>query len=311
MLDPPAGQSHLALIHRGLQRVGARRIERLRRHLDRAVNGAPHLIALREGVAEEQADASAAFSRLDAVARSTGGADDELVRGRAQARFDRALESRAHIDGVIARQQATDARRALRIMEEMRAEWIATRPQAEAEGAMAKISVGPSADEHRDIILSACTDFVRLVEVPPGVQKIRFVAAAGRARTTPDHTIGVFEPDAAQVFHELAHVVEMTTPALYRAAVDWRRARALQSRGEVRSTPLRTIDPDGAYLASERAVEDDFFDPYVGAEYEAEGVATTEVVATGLQHFGSPAEMLTLYASDLEHFMLIAGALAS
>lgn len=116
-----------------------------------------------------------------------------------------------------------------------------------------------------------------------------------------DRSINVGQdPYEEALFHELGHFLEAQNPELAKAARAWRDARATGSKQSLRQ--LTGLD----YQTSEQAVPDGFVNPYVGKVYR-DGL--TEVVSTGLEHFGSAETMKHLLKEDPEHFYLTLGIL--
>ena len=299
--NPDDGERHLALIQRGLDRVGPGRIDELNRRLQRMIGGDPRLRRVRASAASRQTALSVA------VARSRGRSPhvDEL-----QAKLERSARALDDVDRQLTQQKTADHVRAAQVMTELRRSLMTARPEPEARAMAEALTFAPSALRYRSLVVSVATDFFRLMSVPLAPEVIRIHGRPeGRARSSPDGTIFLAAPDAAQVLHELGHLAEYASPDLYAAALGWRSARSRASGDGLRLRALSEIDPEAGYQRDEMAIEDEFFDPYVGAVYERLGLPTTEVLTTGLQHFDRGAHMLDLFARDPEHFMFIVGAM--
>jgi hypothetical protein len=101
--------------------------------------------------------------------------------------------------------------------------------------------------------------------------------------------------------HEFGHALEHEVPGVKAAAQAFVRAR----RTSDEAVPLRALLAEGSYDDGERAFPGRALHPYVLKEYPD----ATEVVSTGLERFSSPAAMLDFATADLDHFLLILGAL--
>ena len=105
------------------------------------------------------------------------------------------------------------------------------------------------------------------------------------------------------LWHELTHGLEKQDPQLLEAAAEWRGIRATGPNTKT----LRAITGVSNYRSSERALEDDWVNPYVGKVYrDGKGKDwATEVLTMGAEHFSTPGGMFRLYARDPDLFHLI------
>ena len=305
------GQRHSPVLARGRARVGDDRIAALHRRLERMAHGAPHLQAVRRSALADLKEAGLDYGRMRDLDPVVAEAYFEGRTAAARARVVRADERLAYVDRMLAAQRAADRSKALQEMASLRAALMAHRGVEEARALAQRIAIDDQAAHHRPLILDAATEFFRLVALPIDPNAIRVVGSeAERASAHPNGDIEIASSDRGELLHELAHIAEFNHPAIYEAAVDWRAARARQSHGEVRAARLAELAPGLGYEPDEMVIEDAFFSEYVGLTYEEEGLQTTEVFATGLERFETPATMLEFYRQDPEHFFFTVGALA-
>ena len=172
------------------------------------------------------------------------------------------------------------------------------------------MKIDSSLHSYEETIRSTAADFFQMVPStfePSALMLVASMTGRGRART--DGVMELYDPDGPQVMHELAHFEDYASPWLYEAADDWRKARGRHAHGAVIVRALNELVPEGYYDPSELAIDDSFYDPYVGVTYDDLELETTEVMSTGLQHFTSPGDMLRLYLMDPEHFLFVVGAI--
>lgn len=107
------------------------------------------------------------------------------------------------------------------------------------------------------------------------------------------------EPFAAQLMHEVGHVIENNTPSIKAAALDFLHKRAPNLRLEELSA--HTMSDEDVRV---KVLPGRFIEPYVGRIYGSpESIQNTEVISVGLQSlFLNPVIFLF---KDTEHFMLI------
>ena len=274
----------------------------------RILEGAPRLRTARLHVEERQRAAVGDLVRFKQAVRSRTVTSGEAPYNERIAAAGKELRA---IDDKLTVLSETDRARAEDAMNALRKELMTARSDAEARAMADEIHVTPSARRLESYVRSTAREFFRIVPKTLDPAKIRIIST-GRPRASAklDGTIDVSEPTPYLLFHELGHLLEYGDPDLYTAAVDWRAARSRATFGEPRLRPLRRIDPDVDYAASEIAVEDQFFDPYVGACYEHRGKRTTEVLTTGIQNFTHERYMLDMFMRDPEQFLFVIGAIA-
>jgi hypothetical protein len=99
-----------------------------------------------------------------------------------------------------------------------------------------------------------------------------------------------------QVFHEVAHHIEMRSPAVRQAAIDWRESLADKPREVYK---LNTVSP--SLDDDEVAVRGKFPDPYTAKIYPHD--VATEVISTGVESYMiNPVQFAR---TRPEHFKLI------
>lgn len=101
------------------------------------------------------------------------------------------------------------------------------------------------------------------------------------------------------LFHEMGHHVEFGDKNLLQENKNW-----VVSKATGPLTPLSELTGLD-YPPSERALPDDFVDPYVGKLY----TFATEVESVGLEHFVNGFSMAELYRDDPDHFFLVLGTI--
>lgn len=116
------------------------------------------------------------------------------------------------------------------------------------------------------------------------------------------------------LWHELGHLLENRHPAL----LDQSRRLLLRRKNAIKNgpavLPLRKLIPNLKYGPQEKALNDGFFDYYVGKLYGCQNdnnpmqATSTEVLSMGLQCLASDAGLLVL-KKDPEHFALTLAAL--
>jgi hypothetical protein len=116
------------------------------------------------------------------------------------------------------------------------------------------------------------------------------------------------EPSSRLMHHEFAHNIEYVDPMVSQASKAFveSRARRFSTSEELVLHELQTLHPEGGYEPGEKAYEGGFTSKYTGKVYTDEA---TEVVTTGLEHFVSPEEMLSLFRQDPEHFLYVLGVI--
>lgn len=107
--------------------------------------------------------------------------------------------------------------------------------------------------------------------------------------------------DKRVLWHELAHHVE-ADPLAGQVASQFIRTRAISQQ----TKSLRAITKNPGYNASEIALEDHFFDPYIGKVY---GGSITEVFSMGIESFSDPKLLAQRVAVDHGTFEFVAGFL--
>ena len=230
----------------------------------------------------------------------------------AQAQLTKTSRCLDYTDSLVASQRMIDRTRAITVMETIRRDLMSVRSESQARALADCIFVDPSAARFRSAVVSVATDLFRMLRSSAESLLVRVVHTAGeRSSAHPDGTLDIAENDRSQIWHELGHFVELATPSLYEAAVDWRRARALHSGQTGRPVALNELAPEVGYEPDEYAIEDAFYSIYVGATYEQEGLGSTEVFSTGIEWFDDAELMIELYQQDPEHFMFVVGALVS
>lgn len=301
---PPPGRSHLAFIHRGLEILGPYRRAELRRRIDRMVGGSGSLNEARIDHITRLGEASVAVAHASAIRDRGRLAAAELEYADAGARL-------ASLDEMIVTQKRIDRDRAMDVMEDLRASLAGRRSVAEAVALSGLATFEPELEPDEGMVRAAVVDYLRLGRTVFDPRQLR-LTTSGAERSSMDAT-GTLDlapyADRAEIFHELGHLTELRDPALYQAAVDWRAARGIRSFGCEVVSPLLELVPELEYEPDETAVRDEFFSEYVGAVYDDDSGASTEVFSTGIERFDDPASMLDLYRVDPEHFLFILGAL--
>jgi len=299
------------MIHRGLLKIGATRFRCLWAHARRTNEGDRRLRHNRASIIEAQIAVRRDIDALDSASPTLSA--DEIARRRSakQSILERGAAARAKIDAAIMRQRRHDERLGQKLMSDLRRELMTTDTEAAATAHCARQAhVCKSLAFYEAMIRQSTASFFRLMPVRSAPTQLRFLSSpTTRAMMKPDDQIFLFEPDRGQIWHELAHLAELAAPEVYRSCVAWRRARGLNSHGELKIRPLDEIQPAMGYQSDERAIEDDFCMPYVGACYDPETLRSTEVLSIGLQHFVSAAAMFRLFKCDPEHFALVVGAI--
>lgn len=102
------------------------------------------------------------------------------------------------------------------------------------------------------------------------------------------------------VFHEIGHHVEFSDKGIEAAAQAFRDSRATSSTPQT----LRKLTGNPRYPLSEKALPDDFLDPYVGKVYSD---GATEVVSMGLEQFADLKRLENFAANHPEHFEFMLG----
>jgi hypothetical protein len=134
--------------------------------------------------------------------------------------------------------------------------------------------------------------------------RVTFTTKRGQraaAQTTAGVVYVAGDMTRATMFHELAHILEDDDKTRL-VATAFRDNRA---KGNAQS--LRTLTGNKSYDSNERAVPDNFVDPYVGKVY-AHG--STEVFSMGLQYLSSPDVLEVLMQKDPDHLNMIIGYLS-
>lgn len=98
-------------------------------------------------------------------------------------------------------------------------------------------------------------------------------------------------------FHEMAHFAEHRDPEAGKLAEDW-----VNGRAKGAPMPLSQLTGNSNYRDDEKALPDNFVDPYAGKLY---GNGITEVYSMGLQAFASGRMITDFYRRDPEHFDLM------
>lgn len=116
--------------------------------------------------------------------------------------------------------------------------------------------------------------------------------------------------DKRVLWHELGHFVEFSNPELLNLVRQLLRRRYDLIKDDRPIKPLMELNPERGYDPEEVAIDDGFFDYYVGKLYGAtvpELVTSTEVLSMGLESLTSDAGMARLQR-DPEHFALTLAA---
>lgn len=178
----------------------------------------------------------------------------------------------------------------------------------------AQIEITPAARDRlkklrypADVVRRDMAEFYRLVSGRIGTVKI---ASEGKKRAHAGHIsdlgmdgvvmLGSYF-DKRVLWHELAHHVE-ADPLAGQVASQYIRMRATSPQ----TKSLRAITKNPGYNASEIALEDHFFDPYIGKVY---GGSITEVFSMGIESFSDPKLLAQRIAVDHSTFEFVAGFL--
>lgn len=119
--------------------------------------------------------------------------------------------------------------------------------------------------------------------------------------------------DRSTLWHEMGHLVEFENPELLMLAKKLMQARHdAIPEGQARILALQEMQPDHNYDAAEFAINDHFFDPYVGKIYSTlrmvDMVDATEIFSMGFEALSNPFKMARLAAKDPEHLALTLAA---
>ncbi|MGP9633810.1 hypothetical protein ACT3R7_12155 [Halomonas sp. AOP43-A1-21] len=108
------------------------------------------------------------------------------------------------------------------------------------------------------------------------------------------------------VFHELGHAVDTVNPLANAMVAEWVRQR---TEGKPAQT-LRKLTGVKSFSSDERAVKDDFIDPYVGKLYDPyRGIKPNEALSMGLERLSDPRTAGMLALKDPDHLALVLAAL--
>jgi len=171
--------------------------------------------------------------------------------------------------------------------------------------------------------------FSNTKDTPKDVNPLTTIFYGKNERGWADWEMGHMRLDGRSetTFHEMGHYVEAQRPWLEKYLTDWRNKKAWDSAtvdkmygaedlppevvGTIRQgkrdlpiIPLSYLTGSRSYGPDEAGLADEYLSPYMGKVYEERG---TEVMSMSIQHFSSPAGMVTLRKAYPEIFNLIVG----
>ncbi|MBI3925150.1 MAG: hypothetical protein HY319_06385 [Armatimonadetes bacterium] len=315
---PPAGQSHLGQIQRGIEATD-QVMPGFQKRMNQLLSDTPdpHRAGRLDELAGEQARIYQDNSRLmglndGQLRRQFGAAGVERKRGLEQ-RLAEIQAERTRVEGEIATLKSQNHRQADELAEtylrRLRGQNAVTRNAAEMarfdDAALAQLKKqGVDPAEVRKWI----NDFYHQTGLPqPDRLEFRYTGA----RPHFDERGGFINIgdnfDKRIALHELAHQIEFQHPEISLANKAWVDARSRAS-GYDPSSPakLQDLAPHAKYEPDEVAAQDHFANPYAGRLYPDQA---TEALTTGLEHFRDGKRLAQLFQQDPEQFYLTMGAI--